>query len=168
MQSRAVCLRLRRSDLFEHIARMCVCICSVLPVSASCRSTNAEGRRTKTTLLVTHRFNTVRRADKIAVFEKGSIKEIGTHQELMQIEGGIKLLHAFPLTMRLAQEASTENSIIFRRPPLLIRHPHAAEAPRHRGLVPPFATSRAFCTLVAQQQQQHTFVQERPFSPLSF
>jgi ABC-type sulfate/molybdate transport systems ATPase subunit len=64
----------------------------LLSVSSSCRSTNAEGRRTKTTLLVTHRFNTVRRADKIAVFEKGSIKEIGTHQELMQIEGEINLL----------------------------------------------------------------------------
>ncbi|KAG9025527.1 hypothetical protein FRB95_010076 [Tulasnella sp. JGI-2019a] len=42
----------------------------------------------RTTLYVSHRFSTTRRADKIAVVEDGTISELGSHDELMQIEGG--------------------------------------------------------------------------------
>ena len=41
----------------------------------------------KTSLLISHRFNTVRRADIIAVIENGSIKEYGTHDELIALNG---------------------------------------------------------------------------------
>jgi ABC-type multidrug transport system fused ATPase/permease subunit len=41
----------------------------------------------KTSLLISYRFSTVRRADKIAVIEKGAIQKYGTHDELMAFHG---------------------------------------------------------------------------------
>ena len=45
--------------------------------------------RGRTTIVVAHRLSTVRGADKIAVIASGKIAEEGTHEELMQLEGGI-------------------------------------------------------------------------------
>jgi ATP-binding cassette, subfamily B, bacterial len=39
--------------------------------------------RERTTFIIAHRLSTVTGADRIAVFDKGSIHEIGTHQELV-------------------------------------------------------------------------------------
>jgi len=41
----------------------------------------------KILILISHRFSTVRRADKICVMDKGKIIEEGTHQELMKKKG---------------------------------------------------------------------------------
>jgi ATP-binding cassette subfamily B protein len=38
---------------------------------------------------VAHRLSTVRKADKILVLESGTIKEEGSHDELMKKDGGI-------------------------------------------------------------------------------
>jgi len=46
------------------------------------------GLKARTTVYVSHRFSTTRRADKIAVVEDGTITEMGSHDELMKVDGG--------------------------------------------------------------------------------
>ncbi len=41
----------------------------------------------KAAVLISHRFSTVRMADRILLLENGKMKEIGSHQELLQING---------------------------------------------------------------------------------
>jgi len=43
----------------------------------------------RTVIIIAHRLSTIRNADKIAVLEKGEIKEFGTFDELIKIEGGL-------------------------------------------------------------------------------
>ena len=40
-----------------------------------------------TTILISHRFSTVRQADRICVLEKGKVVELGSHQELIALNG---------------------------------------------------------------------------------
>jgi len=43
--------------------------------------------RSCTTILISHRFNTVRHVDRIAVVDGGSVVELGSHDELMALRG---------------------------------------------------------------------------------
>ena len=43
--------------------------------------------RSCTTILISHRFNTVRHVDRIAVVDDGAVAELGSHDELMALRG---------------------------------------------------------------------------------
>jgi subfamily B ATP-binding cassette protein MsbA len=47
----------------------------------------------RTVIVIAHRLSTIRRADKIVVLEKGNIREIGAHEELVSHGGIYQRLH---------------------------------------------------------------------------
>jgi subfamily B ATP-binding cassette protein MsbA len=62
-----------------------------------------EGR---TVLVIAHRLSTVRRADRIAVMEKGVITELGTHEELLALGGTYSRLYNLQFADPVADEFS--------------------------------------------------------------
>jgi len=51
-----------------------------------------EATRGLTTILISHRFSTVRHADRICVLESGRVIELGSHDELMALGGRYKTM----------------------------------------------------------------------------
>jgi ATP-binding cassette subfamily B protein len=47
----------------------------------------------RTSIVIAHRLSTIQNADEIIVLEKGEIKEVGNHQELLNKNGFYKKLH---------------------------------------------------------------------------
>ncbi len=47
----------------------------------------------RTSIVIAHRLSTIQKADKIMVLDKGELKEIGTHEELLKLDGYYRKLH---------------------------------------------------------------------------
>jgi ABC-type multidrug transport system fused ATPase/permease subunit len=63
-----------------------------------------------TTILISHRFSTVRHADRICVLEHGRVMELGTHEELMALGGRYRTmfdLQAQRFNVRGEEEGTT-------------------------------------------------------------
>jgi ABC-type multidrug transport system fused ATPase/permease subunit len=62
-----------------------------------------------TTILISHRFSTVRLADRICVLEHGKVVELGTHDELMSTNGRYRTM--FDLQAQRFGEADEEEGV---------------------------------------------------------
>jgi ABC-type multidrug transport system fused ATPase/permease subunit len=61
--------------------------------------------RNTTTILISHRFSTVRHADRICVVEHGRVIELGTHEELMALGGRYRTM----FDLQASRFAATED-----------------------------------------------------------
>ena len=64
-----------------------------------------------TTILISHRFSTVRHADRICVLEKGRVIELGTHDELMATGGRYRTM--FDLQAQRFTAAEDEEGTVY-------------------------------------------------------
>ncbi|KAK4346348.1 hypothetical protein RND71_032687 [Anisodus tanguticus] len=63
----------------------------------------------RTTIIIAHRLSTIHNADLIAVFQNGQVKEIGSHDELIEIEDG---LYTSLVRLQQTEKPSDEVSIV--------------------------------------------------------
>jgi ATP-binding cassette subfamily B protein len=74
------------------IARAVLKDAPILILDEATSSVDTETERLmkgRTTIIIAHRLSTVRSADQIVVLDEKSIREIGTHAELMKIPDGL-------------------------------------------------------------------------------
>lgn len=60
--------------------------------------------KNKTVFVIAHRLSTIQNADRIAVVDEGKLAELGTHDELMNIEGG-KYKYLYEMQFKRQEEA---------------------------------------------------------------
>jgi ABC-type multidrug transport system fused ATPase/permease subunit len=66
-----------------------------------------------TTILISHRFSTVRKADRICVLEHGQVVELGTHDELMAKGEGGRYRTMFTLQAQRFGEQGAEEGVTY-------------------------------------------------------
>jgi len=66
--------------------------------------------RGATTILISHRFSTVRQADRICVLEQGRVVELGTHDELLARGGRYATMFRLQAQRFAAGEADEEEA----------------------------------------------------------
>lgn len=54
----------------------------------------------RTSIVIAHRLSTIRKADKIIVLDKGEVKEMGNHEELLALGGFYAKLHEMQFEMK--------------------------------------------------------------------
>jgi ABC-type multidrug transport system fused ATPase/permease subunit len=64
-----------------------------------------------TTILISHRFSTVRHADRICVLEHGQVVELGTHAELMALKGRYRTM--FDLQAQRFSAAEDDEGVVY-------------------------------------------------------
>src|SRR5229473_1156646 len=76
--------------------------------------------RNRTSLVVAHRLSTIQRADKIIVLHHGEIREQGTHQDLLALQGLYwklyKLQYSDPSRLIPTKEEEEEEQLTYRLP----------------------------------------------------
>ena len=70
-----------------------------------------QATRDVTTILISHRFSTVRHADRICVLEHGRVIELGNHDELMALGGRYKTM--FQLQAKRFEATVDEEGVVF-------------------------------------------------------
>jgi len=70
-----------------------------------------DATRHCTTILISHRFSTVRHADRICVLEHGRVIELGTHDELMALNGRYRTM--FDLQAQRFTDAGEEEGTTY-------------------------------------------------------
>jgi ABC-type multidrug transport system fused ATPase/permease subunit len=68
--------------------------------------------RNVTTILISHRFSTVRHADRICVLEHGRVVELGTHDELMALGGRYRTMFELQASRFGAGEEGVELDVL--------------------------------------------------------
>jgi ATP-binding cassette, subfamily B, bacterial len=70
-----------------------------------------QATREVTTILISHRFSTVRHADRICVLEHGRVVELGSHEELMVLGGRYQTM--FQLQAKRFEATMDEEGVVF-------------------------------------------------------
>lgn len=70
-----------------------------------------KATRHTTTILISHRFSTVRHADRICVLEAGRVVELGTHAELMALGGRYRTM--FDLQAQRFEASADEEGVAY-------------------------------------------------------
>ena len=70
-----------------------------------------EATRDVTTILISHRFSTVRQADRICVLKEGHVLELGFHDELMALGGRYQTM--FNLQASRFEDEKKEAAAVF-------------------------------------------------------